>query len=182
MDPLIIPWSPLWFFIGVLYECVYRRHMSWNVQVLQRQRRFLSLKRTTGPGIPRRPSGPGFPAGPWGPTGPVLPAGPSVPDSPWVLLQRTKVMKEREKREKVPVWKVFVYSANITSSYVTRGLIWFILLYCNHVICCLFDTRHLYGTKRFSKWPVSYFLQTIAESLRAGNKESALLVSMGIRN
>lgn len=37
---------------------------------------------TTGPGIPRKPSGPGFPGGPWGPTGPVLPAGPSAPASP----------------------------------------------------------------------------------------------------
>lgn len=37
---------------------------------------------TTGPGIPRSPSGPLFPGGPWGPTGPVLPTGPSAPASP----------------------------------------------------------------------------------------------------
>lgn len=43
---------------------------------------LLVFRLTTGPGIPRRPSGPGFPAGPWGPTGPVLPAGPSAPASP----------------------------------------------------------------------------------------------------
>ena len=37
---------------------------------------------TTGPGIPRRPSGPGFPGAPWGPMGPVFPGGPSKPASP----------------------------------------------------------------------------------------------------
>lgn len=39
---------------------------------------------TTGPGIPRRPSGPGFPGAPWGPIGPVFPGGPSKPASPWM--------------------------------------------------------------------------------------------------
>lgn len=37
---------------------------------------------TTGPGIPRRPSGPGFPGAPCGPMGPVFPGGPSKPASP----------------------------------------------------------------------------------------------------
>lgn len=42
---------------------------------------------TTGPGIPRRPSGPGFPGAPWGPIGPVFPGGPSKPASPCVQRQ-----------------------------------------------------------------------------------------------
>lgn len=43
---------------------------------------------TTGPGIPRRPSGPGFPGAPWGPIGPVFPGGPSKPASPCTQRQR----------------------------------------------------------------------------------------------
>lgn len=47
---------------------------------------------TTGPGIPRRPSGPGFPGAPWGPMGPVFPGGPSKPASPWVKRQGVELV------------------------------------------------------------------------------------------
>lgn len=53
--------------------------------ILQNKRR-----RTTGPGIPLRPSEPGFPGGPWGPTGPVFPWGPSNPDSPCSTSTKTE--------------------------------------------------------------------------------------------
>jgi len=80
MGVLIIPWS----LSSCLCSTFIRGHcvfLSLNMHV--------SVRLTTGPGIPRRPSGPGFPGGPWGPTGPVLPAGPSAPASPcmWTYIQ-----------------------------------------------------------------------------------------------
>lgn len=89
MDLWIIPWSLVRRLSGVflwVFTKGLNTYTSQNVHVLQRERSFLLLRLTTGPGIPRRPSGPGFPAGPWGPTGPVLPGGPSVPDSPYMSI------------------------------------------------------------------------------------------------
>ena len=67
---------PLQVFLCVYTVCVSEFEHVW----------MYLYRLTTGPGIPRRPSGPGFPGGPWGPTGPVLPAGPSAPASPcmWI--------------------------------------------------------------------------------------------------
>lgn len=48
---------------------------------------------TTGPGIPRSPSGPAFPGGPWGPTGPVFPTGPSAPASPCEALAQNNTWR-----------------------------------------------------------------------------------------
>lgn len=56
---------------------------------------------TTGPGIPRRPSGPGFPGAPWGPMGPVFPGGPSKPASPWMNRQGVELVLAHQRRQGV---------------------------------------------------------------------------------